>query len=98
MIQGDEYSLDITISNQGEALNIEDVAEIEFTLLNLVKMYPNTVSYADGKFKFPLTQEETFRLPPICPMQIRVKFCSGDVIGSEMKKISVKNSLSRAVI
>ena len=98
MVQGDEYSLDITISNRGEALDIEDVAEIEFTLLNLVKMYPGAVSYANGKFKFPLTQEETFKLPPICPMQIRVKFRSGDIIGSEMKKISVKNSLSRTVI
>lgn len=98
MVQGDEYSLDITISNQGEALNIGDVAEIEFTLLNIVKKYPDTVSYSDGKFKFPLIQAETFGLPPICPIQIRVKFGSGDVIGSEMKKISVKNSLSKAVI
>ena len=53
---------------------------------------------AAGKFHFPLTQTETFGLPTVCPMQVRVKFPSGDVIGSEMQRLDVKRALSRKVI
>ena len=31
-------------------------------------------------------------------MQVRVKFPSGDVIGSEMQDINVKRSISKAVL
>lgn len=71
---------------------------VEISLLYLQKSYPGEIGYEDGKFLFPLTQQETFRLPKLCQMQVRVKFKSGDVIGSEIKQIDVAHALSKAVL
>ena len=98
MVQGDAYSIDVEISNNGILLTADDVSLVEVTLLNLIKTYPGEVTFSDGKFHFPVTQTETFCLPTLCPMQVRVKFPGGDVIGSEMQRIDVKHALSRAVI
>lgn len=98
MVQGDAYSLAVTVKNNGQAVEIDDIEKVELTLLYLQKYYPGQITYADGKFYFPLAQEETFRLPKVCPMQIRVKFKSGDVLGSEKKQIDVSAALSKAVL
>lgn len=98
MVQGDAYNLDVTIKNNSSPINVADVRTVEFTLFNLKKNYPNDVAYSDGKFHIPLTQQETFRLPKLCQMQVRVKFKSGDVIGSEIKQIDVAHALSKAVL
>ena len=99
MTQGDSYSIDITIENEGKTLDISEIELVEITLLNLTKTYPEEVSFSDGAFHFPLSQEETMNLVPLlCPMQVRVKFTSGDVIGSEIQKIDVQRVLSKAVL
>lgn len=98
MVQGDAYSLDVTIKNNGSPINIADVKAVEFTLFNFKKIYPGEAEYSDGKVHIPITQQETFRLPKLCQMQVRVKFKSGDVIGSEIKQIDVAHALSKAVL
>lgn len=98
MVQGDAYSIDVTVKNQGEALAVDNVEQVEITLLNLTRSYPEDVTYSDGKFHFPITQEETFKLPPVCPMQVRVKFTGGDVIGSKIQMVEVAGSISKAVL
>lgn len=98
MVQGDAYSLGVTIKNNGQAVEIDDIEKVEVTLLYLQKYYPGQITYEDGTFYFHLTQEETFRLPKVCPMQIRVKFKSGDVLGSEKKQIDVSAALSKVAL
>lgn len=98
MVQGDAYSIDVEIINNGILLTADDVSLVEITLLNINKTYPGEVSFSDGKFRFPVTQAETFGLPTFCPMQVRVKFPGGDVIGSEVQRLDVKQALSKAVI
>lgn len=98
MVQGDAYSIDVEITNEGQTISPPDVSLVEIALLNLVKTYPGKITFSDGKFHFPLMQTETFGLPSVCPMQVRVKFPSGDVIGSEMQRLDVKRALSRKVI
>ena len=98
MTQGDAYNLEISITNRGEALDVETVEQVEVTLLNLTRSYPEEVTYSNGKFLFPVTQTETFKLPPVCPMQVRVKFKGGDVIGSPSRMVNVAASLSKAVL
>lgn len=98
MVQGDAYSIDVTIKNQNESLHIENVELVEITLLSITRSYPNEVTYSDGKFHFPITQEETFALPTLCPMQVRVKFSGGDVVGSEIQMIKVAGAISKAVL
>jgi hypothetical protein len=98
MVQGDAYAIDIGITNNGQPLNIADISAVEVSLLYLQKNYPGEVTYSDGKFHFPLTQQETFKLPKLCKMQVRVKFKSGDVIGSMIQQIDVAHALSKAVL
>ena len=98
MVQGDAYSIDVETTNEGQTLSPPAVALVEIALLGLVKTYPGDVTFSDGKSHFPLNHTETFALPTVCPMQVRVKFPSGDVIGSEMQQIDVKRALGRAVI
>ena len=71
---------------------------MEVTLLNLTRSYPEEVTYSDGKFHFPITQQETFKLPPMCPMQVRVKFIGGDVVGSMIQMVEVAGAISKAVL
>jgi len=98
LVQGDAYNLIVTVKNKGEPIDIETVEKVEISLLYLQKSYPGEIGYEDGKFLFPLTQQETFRLPKLCQMQVRVKFRSGDVIGSEIKQVNVAHALSKAVL
>lgn len=98
MTQGDAYNLEISITNRGEALDVETVEKVEVTLLNLTRSYPEEVTYSDGKFHFPVTQTETFKLPPVCPMQVRVKFTGGDVVGSMIQMVEVAGAISKAVL
>lgn len=98
MVQGDSYNLSVTIKNKGQPLDVASVEKVEISLLYLQKSYPGEIGYEDGNFLFPLTQQETFRLPKFCQMQVRVKFKSGDVLGSEKKQIDVSAALSKAVL
>jgi hypothetical protein len=98
MIQGDAYNIELNITNQGELLDVDQVDTVEVMLGGLRRVYPENIRYSDGKFLFPVTQEETFQLPSSCLMQVRVKFKSGDVIGSPFQKICVATSLSRVVL
>ena len=50
-------------------------------------------------FLFPLDQNESFRLRPgQQPAQIRIKTKSGDVIGSVIPNINIKDAISEEVL
>lgn len=53
MVQGDAYSIDVEITNEGQTLSPPAVSLVEVALLNLVKTYPGDVTFSDGKFHFP---------------------------------------------
>ena len=54
MVQGDAYSIEVEITNEGQTLSPPAVSLVEIALLNLVKTYPGDVTFSDGKFHFPL--------------------------------------------
>ena len=54
-----------------------------------------------GEFLLPLTQEETFALPPgaALPLDVRVKFTGGDVLGCvRMGAVAVCDAISGEVL
>ena len=82
--QGDAFSLPVTVTLDGTALDISDVDSVEFMFGSTRKMYPDTVTYSatTGMFYVPLTQEETFALSVgRIILDIRVKFVGGNVQG-----------------
>jgi len=100
--QGDAYSLPVTVTLDGTALDISDVSLVEFMFGSTRKLYPDTVAYsaADGKFYIPLTQEETFALSRgNIFLDIRVKFVGGNVQGIlRPLGVSIVDAISEEVL
>ena len=102
--QGDQYSVPIRVLLNGEPVNVDDVAEVEFTFGDgLRKMFPQDVQYnsADNCFYVPLTQTETFAFPAngSVTLDIRVKFVGGNVIGIQrMESAAVADATSEVVL
>lgn len=103
MMQGDSYSLDIEILDAfGTAITDAEVSNVEITIGHLRKTYADgEVKYDSsiGAWKFPMTQDETFRYPPARVRgQVRLVWKNGDVEGITIEGISVKESISREVL
>ena len=100
MMQGDEYSLEVAIKQNGEAIDAKDVAKIEIMFGRLRKEYPGEITFSSelGVFLFPLTQAETFGMPSVIAPQVRVKFLNGEVIGTECEKINIHDAWSREAL
>ena len=101
MMQGDSYSLDIEILSADDSVVTDaDVSNVEITIGHLRKTYADgVVRYEDGVWKFPMTQEETFKyLPSLVRGQVRVVWKNGEVEGITLDGIRVKESISREVL
>lgn len=102
--QGDEYSVPVKVLLNGQAVNVDELSEIEFTIGDgLRKLWPQDVQYntADECFYLPLTQSETFAFPAnsSVTLDIRVKFVGGNVMGiRRMESFAVADALSEAVL
>lgn len=98
IMQGDAYNIPVRIRSGKVEITPEMVDAVEIAVGSIVKKYPSEITFSDY-WEVPLTQQETFQLmPSLQPMQIRVKFRSGDVVGFDCGCISVNNSKSKAVL
>lgn len=102
MMQGDAYSVPVTITAQdGTVITPDMVTCVEITIGNLSRKYPGAVTFDEdtGAWQFPLTQQQTFRLQQgKQETQARVVFASGDVFGGRGDTVFVTESLSKGVL
>lgn len=101
IMQGDQYAIVFTGTQDGAPLDLSKIEMIEFIVGKLRKIYPGEVTANDGKFYFPLTQEETFQFKSASQaVQIRVKFTGSApvVIGTSIEGIRVSDSISKVVL
>ena len=101
MMQGDAYSLAIRVLNSaGEPVTSEDIQDIEITIGKLRKTYLDAqLTFSDGVWLFPLTQEETHRYwPSAIKAQVRVKWANGFVEGKPLYGVRIDESLSKEVL
>ena len=101
MMQGDSYGLRIKILKADKtAVTTDDVADVEITVGSVRKTYANNeVTFDNGEWVFPLTQEETFKFPATnVKAQVRVMWSDGGVEGASLGKIRVHESISREVL
>lgn len=84
--QGDGYSIPISITTGGAALNVAEVEKIEVCIGSARKEYPGDITFssADGCIYVPVTQSEMFaqRAGDIM-IDVRVRFVGGAVLGCE---------------
>lgn len=102
IMQGDQYAIVFTGTQDGAPLDLSKIEMIEFIVGKLRKIYPGEVTTdEDGNFLFPLTQEETFQFKSAYQaIQIRVKFTGAEpvVIGTSIEGIRVSDSISKVVL
>lgn len=101
MMQGDSYGIVIDIIKaDGVAVTDADVSDVEIVIGSLVKTYANDeVKFHEGKWVFPLSQEESFKMPSgYVKAQVRVEFADGNVEGVPLGDIRVHESISKVVL
>ncbi len=103
IMQGDQYAIVFTGTQDGQPLDLSKIEMIEFIVGKLRKIYPGEVATdTDGNFLFPLTQEETFGFKGAAqPVQIRVKFTGTlepVIIGTSAGAVRVSDSISKVVL
>jgi hypothetical protein len=96
ILQGDELTIPITITNNGTTVNIKNIEVLRVTIGGSIsKEYPNGDIYFDGNaFQVPITQSETFSLSAgRNSIIIRPKFNGGGIRGTVKKgEIYVQSS------
>lgn len=101
MMRGDAYEIALALTDEeGNPITTEEVAEVEISLGDVTKTYTSgDVVYDDGKWLFPLTQDETlFTLAPVSGLQVRVKYLLGDVVGAKVGNVYIISSNSEEVL
>ncbi len=101
MMQGDGCNLGIAIcNNAGTPVEPADVREVEITLGRLRKTYgAGELTCSGGVWLFPLSQGESFGLPPgTLRAQVRVVWANGVAEGTELYGTTVEESISKEVL
>lgn len=98
IMQGDAYSIPVSIRAGATEITPDMVESVEVMVGDVAKSYPEQMEY-DDSWIFTLTQQESFELcSTLQPVQVRVKFKSGEVAGTQCGCVSVNGSRSREVM
>ena len=98
IIKGDEYKIPIVIKEGDTVITEELVNGVRVGLGTVVSTYPDgTLTYKDGLWYFPLTQEISYRLQAgSVPFQVQIKV--GDqIFGSPEQQISIQDCIIKGV-
>lgn len=100
IMQGDAYDVTLTLTDDNDdRITDADVLDVEITLGGLSKTYSSgDVIYSSGEWAMSLTQDETFAMSKVLPLEARVKFNSGDVVGAKVGNVYVLPSKSKEVL
>lgn len=102
VMQGDAYNIPVTIkSGNGTLITPEIAACVEITVGQFAKRWPGQVTFDEktGEWKFPMTQNQTFRFTPgAAVVQARVVFQDGSIMGGSGAPMRVEQSASRGTL
>lgn len=101
MMQGDSYNLGFTVLNNAKVpVTPSDILDMEITIGHLRKTYRNAqLTFENGKWLFPLSQEETFGYwPKSTKAQIRIMWANGIIEGKPINGVRIFESISKEVL
>lgn len=101
MMQGDSYNLGFTVlNNAGEVVTPNEISDMEITIGHLSKTYRKAeLLFKDGRWMFPLSQEETFGYwPKAVKTQIRIMWANGVIEGKDIHGVRINESISKEVL
>lgn len=98
IMQGDQYKIPFSITDaKGQILTDEQLDDVEICV-GLIKYHKPDVVYNSllQVWEFPLVQEQSFRIAQEkVPVKIRVKTIDNKIIGIDLGKINVFQSISK---
>lgn len=95
--QGDQYSIPFSIRHNKDIVAPEMVSDVTIVLGELARRYSDkTLSFIDGKWLFPLTREETIRMPETAKCQIEIIY-GDNIVHSKPFDVKVKSSLKHFI-
>lgn len=99
IMQGDSYQKPFTLRTlDGTLITPEMVTALVLSIGNLSRQYPGDITYADGKWLFPLSQAQTFGMKGMLPVQARVLFQDGSVFGGNGAPVPVLPAVNRGIL
>ena len=99
IMQGDSYQKPFTLRTlDGTLITPEMVTALVLSIGNLSRQYPGDITYADGKWLFPLSQAQTFGMHGMLPVQARVLFQDGSVFGGNGAPVPVLPAVNRGIL
>ena len=95
MMQGDQYSIPIHVTG----FTKEDVSRIVFAIGNVLKKWPDEVTFTDedSTFQVPVTRDETLDMTGRQYVFAEVFFENGNNIGCPIGVIDVSDLATRGV-
>lgn len=95
--QGDMYLIPITVTRQGTTVTPENIDDIKIQIgRNLKKYSDGDLTFSNGKWYFPLTQQESLKLNHTVPVQVQI-LSGTEVIGSAVQEVEVGDSIIKGV-
>ncbi len=92
--QGDQYLIPVVIQQGTKQITPDDCAGVRIGLDNVTAYYPGTLTYGDGAWYFPLTQEQSNAMASgTVQFQVQVKFEGGDVVSSPTTNVEISESI-----
>ena len=88
IMQGDQYTIGVVLKDD-EGHAITEAEEVIITLGNISRGTSDGVFYDGSAWILPLTQADTFTLPVVSRLQVRVKFSDGSVGGAKIGTVFV---------
>ena len=102
MMQGDQYSVPFKISNgDGTPITAADVEIVEMMIGDIRKVWPHvgTFDATTNAFLFPIDQKESLGMMSTAqPVQARVYFKGGTVVGGRTGPVNIELSRSKEVL
>ena len=101
ILQGSSYELPIYITDcDGNAVTEEDVTKGSFTFGHITKDYGDggEVTFRDGAWIIPLSEEETFSLKGVIKWQARFLFVNGKPDGTSPKNEYIYDSINKRIL
>lgn len=99
IMQGDSYQKPFTLRTlDGTLITPEMVTALVLSIGNLSRQYPGDITYADGKWMFPLSQAQTFGMKGMLPVQARVLFQDGSIFGGNGAPVPVLPAVNRGIL
>lgn len=98
LYQGNTYRIPLRLTVKGTPITDTKVKKVEFAIGEVIKTYPDQITYENDKFFVFLSQEDTFSLEGQENCQIRVMFIDGTVKCADVETAIIKRSVSKEVL